>query len=138
MALVLSGLCDQVQRLDAAVASLNNDDEFNAIERNIVLWSRIDQKSCYKTILTAGLRCIVLPTKEHPDTDKVSTDLDALKAALDEYGNCILAVLTTTCCFCPRVPDEVDTVAKMIQTWNEGKDGVDILHVINHAYGLQC
>jgi len=138
MALVLSGLRDRAQKMDAAAASLNNDDDCNATERNIVLWSRIDQKSCYKAILTAGLRCIVLPTKEHPDTDEVSTDLDALKAALDEYGKRILAVLTTTSCFCPRVPDEVDAVAKMIQTWNEGKDGVGISHVINHAYGLQC
>lgn len=138
MALVLSGLRDRAQRLDAAAASVNNGGDCNAIERNIVLWSRIDQKSCYKAILTAGLRCIVLPTKAHPETDEVSTDLDALKAALDTYGNRILAVLTTTSCFCPRVPDEVDAVAKMIKTWNVGKDGVGISHVINHAYGLQC
>ncbi|KAL3763987.1 hypothetical protein ACHAW5_007606 [Stephanodiscus triporus] len=138
MALVLSGLRDRAQGLDAAAASVNNGGGCIAIERNIVLWSRIDQKSCYKAILTAGLRCIVLPTKAHPETDEVSTDLDALKAALDKYGNRILAVLTTTSCFCPRVPDEVDAVAKMIQTWNVGKDGVGISHVINHAYGLQC
>ncbi|KAL3823915.1 hypothetical protein ACHAXA_007886 [Cyclostephanos tholiformis] len=130
MALVLSGLRDRAHKLDAAAG--------NETERNIVLWSRIDQKSCYKAILTAGLRCIVLPTKAHTGTDEVSTDLDALKVALDEYENRILAVLTTTSCFCPRVPDEVDAVAKMIQTWNEGKDGIGISHVINHAYGLQC
>jgi O-phospho-L-seryl-tRNASec:L-selenocysteinyl-tRNA synthase len=70
----------------------------------------------------------------------VSTDLDALKSALDEHGNRILAVLTTRSCFSPRVPDEVDSVAKIIQTWNSNaKDsGVGISHVINHAYGLQC
>ena len=141
MALVLSGLRDRAQRLDNTSESVNNKCNDDVVERNIVLWSRIDQKSCYKAILTAGLRCIVLPTKAHPDTDEVSTDLDALNSALDEHGNRILAVLTTTSCFCPRVPDEVDFVAKIIQTWNTGnsKDGgVGISHVINHAYGLQC
>ncbi|KAL9190320.1 hypothetical protein ACHAXT_007531 [Thalassiosira profunda] len=135
MALVLSGLRDRARKLDAA-ASENGDSELP--ERNIVLWSRIDQKSCYKAVLSAGLKCIVLPTKAHPDTDEVSTDLDALKEALERYGNNILAVLTTTSCFCPRVPDEVDAVAKTIQSWNDGKAGAGVSHVINHAYGLQC
>lgn len=141
MALVLSGLRDRAQRLNNTSASVDNECNNDIVERNIVLWSRIDQKSCYKAILTAGFRCIVLPTKAHPDTDEVSTDLDALKLALDKYGNCILAVLTTTSCFCPRVPDEIDLVAKIIQIWNSNnaKDGgVGISHVINHAYGLQC
>ena len=140
MTLVLSGLRDRARKLDAATHN-NHDDIHNTRDRNIVLWSRIDQKSCYKAILAAGLRCIVLPTKAHPDTDEVSTDLDALKASLDEHGNRILAVLTTTSCFCPRVPDEVDAVAKMIQIWNEENQiggGAGISHVINHAYGLQC
>ena len=131
MALVLSGLRDRARKLDAV-------DPEDPPERNIVLWSRIDQKSCYKAVLSAGLRCIVLPTKAHPDTDEVSTDLHALKQKLDQYGSRILAVLTTTSCFCPRVPDEVDEVAKMIHTWNDGKEGAGISHVINHAYGLQC
>lgn len=151
MALVLSGLRDRASRLHAAAAAAadtagvastctcSRDDCKAAMERNIVLWSRIDQKSCYKAILTAGLRCVVLPTKAHPGTDEVSTDLDALKAALDKYANQILAVLTTTSCFCPRVPDEVDAVSKIIQTWNLCNGGVvGISHVINHAYGLQC
>jgi len=121
------------------VSALSGDSINTPVERDIVLWSRIDQKSCYKAILSAGLKCIVLPTKAHPDTDEVSTDLYALREALDQYGNRILAVLTTTSCFCPRVPDEIDHVAKLIQTWNEGKgSGAGICHVVNHAYGLQC
>ncbi|KAL7477502.1 hypothetical protein ACHAW6_003307, partial [Cyclotella cf. meneghiniana] len=76
--------------------------------------------------------------KKNPDTDEVSTDLDALQDALDIHGNSVLAVLTTTSCFCPRVPDEVDNVAKLIRKWNEGKPGAGVSHVINHAYGLQC
>lgn len=143
MALVLSGLRDRARKLDGdSTTARNSSDDIHNImqDRNIVLWSRIDQKSCYKAILSAGLRCIVLPTKANLDTDEVSTDMDALKAAFDEYGDRILAVLTTTSCFCPRVPDEVDAVAKMIQTWNENSQdgGAGISHVINHAYGLQC
>lgn len=137
MALVLSGLRDRARKLDAAMSE-DGDGDSDAPERDIVLWSRIDQKSCYKAVLSAGLKCIVLPTRAHPDTDEVSTDLDALKEALDRHGNRILAVLTTTSCFCPRVPDEVDSVAKTIRAWNEGKGGAGISHVINHAYGLQC
>ena len=143
MALVLSGLRDRAQKLDAAALSKEDEDGGVSIEspqRNIVLWSRIDQKSCYKAVSAAGLKCIVLPTEAHPGTDEVSTDLNALQQALDTYGNQVLAVLTTTSCFCPRVPDEVDAVAKTIKKWNEANDanGAGISHVINHAYGLQC
>eukprot|EP00984_Skeletonema_dohrnii_P011682 scaffold4689_cov142-Skeletonema_dohrnii-CCMP3373.AAC.3 len=167
MALVLSGLRDRANQLDKLAnqhdattttnnnKNNNNNDESSspAPERNIVLWSRIDQKSCYKAILSAGLQCIVLPTTIHPTTDEVSTDLDALQVALDKYSHRILAVITTTSCFCPRVPDEVDRVAKLIQGWNSqhcnnnnsddddnntDKRGAGIAHVINHAYGLQC
>lgn len=135
MSLVLSGLRDRARSLDSAEIS-ENSNEFP--ERSIVLWSRIDQKSCFKAILSAGLKCIVLPTKKSPDTDEVSTDLDALQGALDTHGNKVLAVLTTTSCFCPRVPDEVDKVAKFILKYNENKPGAGVSHVINHAYGLQC
>ena len=154
MALVLSGLRDRANKLDnkkAMSGAVNNDNHEDGIdiassgtktrERNIVLWSRIDQKSCYKAILSAGLKCIVIPTKKHPQTDEVSTDLEALHFAITKYSHWILAVLTTTLCFCPRVPDEVDEVAKMIQLWNDEHDnegGAGIAHVINHAYGLQC
>jgi len=137
MALVLSGLRDRARSFDAKEVchSENGDD---VPERNIVLWSRIDQKSCFKAILSAGLKCIVLPTKKNPDTDEVSTDLDALQEALIAHGNRVLAVLTTTSCFCPRVPDEVDKVAKLVLNFNKDKPGGGVSHVINHAYGLQC
>ncbi|KAK1736915.1 O-phosphoseryl-tRNA(Sec) selenium transferase [Skeletonema marinoi] len=168
MALVLSGLRDRANQLDKlanqhATTTTTNDNNNNnnnnessktttSTERNIVLWSRIDQKSCYKAILSAGLTCIVLPTTTHPTTDEVSTDLNALQVALDKYSHRILAVITTTSCFCPRVPDEVDKVARLIQGWNSqhcnnnntssddniNKRGAGIAHVINHAYGLQC
>jgi O-phospho-L-seryl-tRNASec:L-selenocysteinyl-tRNA synthase len=135
MSLVLSGLRDRARSLDALAFSESGG---KIPERNIVLWSRIDQKSCFKAILSAGLKCIVLPTKKCLATDEVSTDLNALQDLLDNYGDSVLAVLTTTSCFCPRVPDEVDKVAKLLQKHNEDKQGAGVAHVINHAYGLQC
>jgi O-phospho-L-seryl-tRNASec:L-selenocysteinyl-tRNA synthase len=98
-------------------------------QKNIVLWSRIDQKSCFKAISSAGLVCVVVPTKL--EGDAVVTDLEAMQAAMETYRGRILAVISTTSCFAPRVPDKVDMVAKLC-----AED--DLYHVINNAYGLQC
>jgi O-phospho-L-seryl-tRNASec:L-selenocysteinyl-tRNA synthase len=98
-------------------------------EKNVVLWSRIDQKSCFKAITSAGLKCVVVPTKM--DGDEVVTDIEAMEAAMEQYGGAVLAVITTTSCFAPRVPDVVDSVAKLCSKKN-------VHHVINNAYGLQC
>jgi len=105
--------------------------------RNVVLWSRIDQKSCLKAIVAAGMTPIVVPTTIKGDA--VVTDMDAMGRLLAEYNNghgekelgAILAVVTTTSCFAPRVPDRIDEVAKLCE-------GFNVAHVINNAYGLQC
>jgi len=97
--------------------------------KTIVLWSRIDQKSCFKAITSAGLSCIVVPTKL--DGDAVVTDVAAMETAMKEHQGKVLAVITTTSCFAPRVPDQVDKVAKLC-----ADSGIH--HVINNAYGLQC
>jgi O-phospho-L-seryl-tRNASec:L-selenocysteinyl-tRNA synthase len=115
MALVLSSLRQSVDGVDTS-------------SRDVVLWSRIDQKSVLKSIQTAGLQCIVIPTKL--EGDAVSTDMDALRAGLDKYGKRVLAVVTTSSCFAPREPDAVDKVAALCKEH-------DVCHVINHAYGLQ-
>jgi O-phospho-L-seryl-tRNASec:L-selenocysteinyl-tRNA synthase len=98
-------------------------------EKNIVLWSRIDQKSCLKAVLTAGLQCVVVPTRL--SGDEVATDLTAMEELLEEHGERVLAVVTTTSCFAPRVPDKVDDVARLCARRN-------VHHLINNAYGLQC
>lgn len=98
-------------------------------QRNIVLWSRIDQKSCYKAIQAAGLICVVVPTLL--DGDRVTTDVKAMEDMLLQQKDQVLAVITTTSCFAPRIPDKVDEVAKLCQTH-------DVYHLINNAYGLQC
>ncbi|KAL7568547.1 hypothetical protein ACA910_002659 [Epithemia clementina (nom. ined.)] len=130
--------------------------EAPALVKDVVLWSRIDQKSCFKAIQTSGFTSVVIPTRllatstekndENVD-DSVGTDLVALQEALSQYHGRVLAVITTTSCFAPRVPDAVDQVAKFIQQYNaehyhqhnaDGNDTFGIAHVINHAYGLQC
>lgn len=98
-------------------------------ERNKVLWSRIDQKSCFKAIQTAGLECVVVPTKIQGD--QVVTDLNAMTLLLNEHDDKVLAVITTSSCFAPRVPDQVDKVATLCAEHN-------VSHIINNAYGLQC
>lgn len=118
MALVLSSIRDGL-----------TDEEKQ--KRDVVLWSRIDQKSCFKAIMSAGLKCVVVPTKMSPDTDEVVTDLDAMEKAMKLHAGSVLAVITTTSCFAPRVSDQVDKVAKLCQK-------EEISHVVNNAYGLQC
>ena len=113
----------------AAAEEKPEGDNGATTRKDIVLWSRIDQKSCFKAIHSAGLVCVVVPTKL--DNDEVVTDIDAMEAALNEHGKRILAVITTTSCFAPRVPDAVDKVAKVCKAF-------DVYHVINNAYGLQC
>ena len=97
--------------------------------KNIVLWSRIDQKSCFKAILAAGLIPVVIPTKTNGD--EVVTDLTAMQEELEGRLENVLAIITTTSAFAPRVPDSVDSVAKLC-------DEFSVFHVINNAYGLQC
>jgi O-phospho-L-seryl-tRNASec:L-selenocysteinyl-tRNA synthase len=79
--------------------------------------------------LTAGLECVVVPTRI--EGDEVVTDLEAMETLIKKHDGKVLAVITTTSCFAPRVPDKVDQVAKLC-----AKEGV--AHIINNAYGLQC
>ena len=121
---ILLPLCTGMS-MSLLLSSLRSQDPM----KTIVLWSRIDQKSCYKAISSAGLTCIVVPTKI--DGDAVVTDMEAMETTMDAQKGKILAVITTTSCFAPRVPDSVDKVAKLCAA-------NDIHHVINNAYGLQC
>ena len=73
---------------------------------------------------------IVVPNQLAGDT--VCTDMVALEQKLQEVGpENVLCVLSTTSCFAPRVPDDVEAIAKLCASAGIG-------HVINNAYGLQC
>uniref|UniRef100_A0A7S1FM34 O-phosphoseryl-tRNA(Sec) selenium transferase n=1 Tax=Corethron hystrix TaxID=216773 RepID=A0A7S1FM34_9STRA len=118
---------------------------------DVVLWSRIDQKSCLKSVYAAGMECAVVPTvrgelpspsSDAPSgrrrrrtyaSDEVRTDLPALRRLLLDYvgRRRVVAVISTTSCFAPRIPDDVDEIARICEEFAVG-------HVVNHAYGLQC
>eukprot|EP00999_Lentomonas_sp_LEN2_P001312 NODE_233_length_1837_cov_101.212281_g208_i0.p1 GENE.NODE_233_length_1837_cov_101.212281_g208_i0~~NODE_233_length_1837_cov_101.212281_g208_i0.p1 ORF type:complete len:344 (+),score=5.61 NODE_233_length_1837_cov_101.212281_g208_i0:736-1767(+) len=94
-----------------------------------VLWPRIDQKSCFKAILTAGFTPVVVPN--NLEGDELRTNLQFMEDFIAEHGeDSILCVYTTTSCFAPRVPDRLVEVAGLCQ-----QRGVP--HIINNAYGLQ-
>ena len=94
-----------------------------------VVWPRIDQKSCFKSILTAGLTPLIVDCKL--ENGELRTDIEVIRQHLQMHGRDILCILSTTSCFAPRQPDQVDEIAKLCREYNVG-------HVINNAYGLQC
>jgi O-phospho-L-seryl-tRNASec:L-selenocysteinyl-tRNA synthase len=94
-----------------------------------IIWSRIDQKSCFKSILTAGFVPLIVDTIQIDD--RLCTDNAKIQELMQQYGEEVLCIFTTTSCFAPRSPDSVDVIAKLCQQFN-------IPHIINNAYGLQC
>jgi O-phospho-L-seryl-tRNASec:L-selenocysteinyl-tRNA synthase len=93
------------------------------------VWSRIDQKSCLKAIVTSGFELLVLPLVTVGD--ELRTDAAALETALNEHAGRVLCVVTCSSCFAPRAPDDVEAVARLCSRFKVG-------HVVNNAYGLQC
>jgi hypothetical protein len=59
------------------------------------------------------------------------TDVTTIRALMEQHGDQVLCVLSTTSCFAPRQPDLVDEIAVLCKQYDCG-------HVINNAYGLQC
>ena len=102
-----------------------------------VIWPRIDQKSCFKCMLTAGLIPLIIENKLSPSTGGdgslvVTTDIAAIEKVIATHGaDSILCVLSTTSCFAPRQPDLIDEIALLCKKHSVG-------HVVNNAYGLQC
>ena len=94
-----------------------------------VLWSRIDQKSCFKSILTSGLEPAIIELIKVGD--ELQTDLTALRDAITTLGpDNICCVFTTTSCFAPRAPDDLISVGQLCKQFK-------IPHIVNNAYGLQ-
>lgn len=95
-----------------------------------VIWPRIDQKSCIKSIITSGFQPIVI--ENILEEDELRTNLAAITDKIIELGSeNILCVMTTTSCFAPRVPDRLEEVSEICKKY-------EIPHLINNAYGLQC
>ncbi|XP_054907074.1 O-phosphoseryl-tRNA(Sec) selenium transferase [Poeciliopsis prolifica] len=94
-----------------------------------IIWPRIDQKSCFKSMITAGFEPIVV--ENVLEGDELRTDLEAVQRKIDDLGaENILCVHSTTSCFAPRVPDRLEELAIMCAKH-------DIPHIVNNAYGVQ-
>ena len=95
-----------------------------------VVWCRLDQKTCVKAVLSAGLELVVVSPKLVGD--QLCTDLDAVRAAVEAAGPAnVCCVVTSTSCFAPRAGDACSDVAKMCAE-------LDVGHVVNNAYGVQA
>eukprot|EP00116_Pleurobrachia_bachei_P006900 sb/3467162/ len=95
---------------------------------SVVLWLRIDQKTCIKAPQTAGCTVVVIEPVVKGDT--IQTNVESLERELERYGEDVLAVISTTSCFSPRSPDRVVKVAELCKKYSRP-------HVINNAYGIQ-
>lgn len=94
-----------------------------------VLWSRIDQKSCFKSIITAGLQPIIVEPVLFGD--ELRTDLQTIETQITTLGSSnILCVLSTTSCVAPRASDALEQIAALCS-----RHGIP--HLVNNAYGLQ-
>ncbi|XP_062562875.1 O-phosphoseryl-tRNA(Sec) selenium transferase [Armigeres subalbatus] len=98
-----------------------------------VLWSRIDQQSCFKSVQSSGLIPVVIdtvPVEERGDC-VLGTDIGTFRDKIVELGACnICCILSTTSCFAPRTCDSIIELGKLCQEY-------DVPHVVNNAYGLQ-
>uniref|UniRef100_A0A8C2XSJ1 O-phosphoseryl-tRNA(Sec) selenium transferase n=1 Tax=Cyclopterus lumpus TaxID=8103 RepID=A0A8C2XSJ1_CYCLU len=94
-----------------------------------IVWPRIDQKSCFKAMITAGFEPAVV--ENVLEGDELRTDLEAVERKIEELGaENILCVHSTTSCFAPRVPDRLEELAAVCAKHN-------IPHIVNNAYGVQ-
>ena len=60
-------------------------------EAKYVIWSRIDQKSCFKSILTAGLIPIIVDVIPHEDA--LVTDIEKIKDIIADKGESNILVI---------------------------------------------
>eukprot|EP00095_Tigriopus_kingsejongensis_P010687 snap_masked-scaffold261_size233860-processed-gene-1.22 protein:Tk10687 transcript:snap_masked-scaffold261_size233860-processed-gene-1.22-mRNA-1 annotation:"o-phosphoseryl-trna selenium transferase" len=94
-----------------------------------VIWSRIDQKSCFKSILCAGFEPVVIELKTNGH--QLETDVEAMAEQILALGpDNIACIMTTTSCFAPRAADDLPAVARLARTHQ-------IPHLVNNAYGIQ-
>ncbi|VDM98682.1 unnamed protein product [Thelazia callipaeda] len=96
-----------------------------------VVFLRIDQKSCLKSIFTAGYEPIIIDSVPGTETsDSLTTDLINLRTVLEKQNHEIIAVLSATSGFAPREPDNLIAVGELCKRYG-------VKHLVNNAYGLQ-
>ncbi len=102
-------------------------------EKPIVLMTQIDHKSPRKGIEYIGGVIKIIPGRygnNYYAKEGVFTDIEEIKTFYQSNSDKISAIISSTCFFAPRVPDNIKEIAKFAK---ENK----IIHIINNAYGLQ-
>lgn len=98
-------------------------------DKKYVIWSRIDQKSCFKAILLVGFIPIVV--EQIWNGQELTTDVSEIRRLLCLHREEVVCVISTTSCFAPRQPDTVDSISLLCSEY-------DVHHIVNNAYGVQC
>ncbi|CAI8033170.1 O-phosphoseryl-tRNA(Sec) selenium transferase [Geodia barretti] len=100
-----------------------------------VIWPRVDQKSCFKCIVSAvrlslsGFQPVVV--ENVLEGDELRTDVTAVEEEIRNLGaETVACVFTTTSCFAPRAYDKLSEIAGLCKKY-------DIPHIVNNAYGVQ-
>jgi len=92
-----------------------------------VIWTRMDQKTALKAIFSANL--IPLVSENIQEGDEVRTNLPQIEEIIAKTGaENILAIVSTSSCFAPRVPDKLEEIGALCKQHN-------IFHVVNNVYG---
>ena len=82
------------------------------------MWPRIDQKTCMKAVVSAGLELVVVPMLR--EGDQLRTDLQVVRHHIERLGpDNIVAVVSTTSCFAPRSADNVVELARLAASAGE-------------------
>ena len=105
-------LCSVFLRLRRSSATKNKNKK-DAEERNTIVWTRLDQKTCIKSIQASGYDvCVVEPKLEG---DELVTNLQALiKEPQENRNKKIACVVSSTSCFGGR---EHPTTSKLLQRY---------------------
>ncbi len=102
-------------------------------EKPIILMTQIDHKSPRKGIEYIGGIIEIIPGRygeNYYAKEGVFTNIEEIKEIFQTNSNKISAIVSSTCFFAPRVPDNIKEIAKFAKE-NQ------IIHIINNAYGLQ-
>jgi len=93
-----------------------------------VIWPRIDQKSCLKSMLSLNLT--VHPIEPSLQDFELVSNLEAIENKIRELGDeNVLCIHSTISCFAPRRPDKIADIGKIAFRR-------DIPHIVNGAYFL--
>jgi O-phospho-L-seryl-tRNASec:L-selenocysteinyl-tRNA synthase len=102
-------------------------------EKPMVLMTQIDHKSPKKGIEYIGGVLKIIPGRygdNYYSKEGVFTNIEEVKKIYQSNSSKISAIVSSTCFFAPRVPDNVKEIAKFAKEHQ-------IIHIINNAYGLQ-